>query len=116
MCILVESFEQTLTFLYVIGLILIVITTHLVKNILAVWSYCLLFYRDCSSFFQWAKFGLFLLSSFSYVKYSTNMTINDKSIAGVLGTETQCGRMVSADESTDLWWLLISNVTILDNF
>ena len=44
------------------------------------------------------------------------MTINDKSIAGVLGTETQCGRMVSADESTDLWWLLISNVTILDNF
>ena len=28
--------------------------------------------------------------------YSTNMTLNDKSIDGVLGTQTQGGRMVGA--------------------
>ena len=43
-----------------------------------------------------------LLSFFSHDKYSTN-TINDKSVDGVLGTRTQCSRMVGADESTELW-------------
>ena len=44
-----------------------------------------------------ASFSLF--SFFSQDKYSTNLTINDKSIDGVLGTRTQGGRMVGADES-----------------
>ena len=35
-------------------------------------------------------------------KCSTN-TINDKSIEGVLGTRTWGGRMVGADECTELW-------------
>ena len=43
-----------------------------------------------------------LLSFFSHDKYSTN-TINDKSVDGLLGTRTQCGRMVGANESTELW-------------
>ena len=47
-----------------------------------------------------ASFCLF--SFFSHDKYSTN-TINEKSIDGVLGTWTQGGRMVGADESTELW-------------
>ena len=42
------------------------------------------------------------MSLFSYSKYSTN-TINDKSIDDVLGTQTRSGRMVGADESTELW-------------
>ena len=33
---------------------------------------------------------------------STN-TINEKSIDGVLGTRTQGGRMIGAEESTELW-------------
>ena len=53
---------------------------------------------------KWAKPGLFLfISFFSHDKYSTNLTINDKSIDGVLGTRTRGGRMVGADESTELW-------------
>ena len=43
-----------------------------------------------------------LFSFFSHDKYSTN-TINDKSVEGVLGAQTQGGRMVGADESTELW-------------
>ena len=55
-------------------------------------------------FKKWAKPGLFLfISFFSHDKYSTNLTINDKSIDGVLGTRTRGGRMVGADESTELW-------------
>ena len=55
-------------------------------------------------FFKWAKPGLFLfISFFSHDKYSTNLTINDKSIDGVLGTRTLGGRMLGADESTELW-------------
>ena len=38
----------------------------------------------------------------SYDKYSTK-TINDKSVDGVLGTQTQGGSMVGTDESTELW-------------
>ena len=55
-------------------------------------------------FKKWAKPSLFfcLLSFFSHDKYSTN-TINEKSIEGVLGTRTRGGRMVCADESTELW-------------
>ena len=33
-------------------------------------------------------------SSFSHDKYSTNLTINDKSVDDVLGTRTRVGRMV----------------------
>ena len=50
--------------------------------------------------------GLFcLFSSFSQHngKYSTNLTI--KSVDGVLDTQTRDGRMVGADESTELWRL-----------
>ena len=46
--------------------------------------------------------SFYLLSFFSHDKYSTN-TINDKSVDGVLGTQTQDGRMVGADKSTELW-------------
>ena len=53
---------------------------------------------------KWAKPGLFcLFSFFSRDKYSTNLTINYKSIDGVLGTQTRGSRMVGADESTELW-------------
>ena len=48
-----------------------------------------------------ASFCLF--SFFSHDKFSTNLTVNDKSVDGVLGTRTQCGRMVGADKSTELW-------------
>ena len=41
------------------------------------------------------------LSFFSHDKYSTN-TINEKSVDGVLGTRTRGGKMVGADESTEL--------------
>ena len=47
-----------------------------------------------------ASFCLF--SFFSNDKYSTN-TINEKSIDGVLGIRIRGGRMVGADESTELW-------------
>ena len=33
----------------------------------------------------------------------TNLTINDNSLDGVLGTRTQGSRMVGADNSTVLW-------------
>ena len=49
-----------------------------------------------------ASFCLFLF--FSHDKYSTNLTIKNKSIDGVLGTQTLSGRMVGTDESTELWW------------
>ena len=40
---------------------------------------------------------------FIFVIFSTNLTINYKSVDGVLGTQTQGGRMVGEDESTELW-------------
>ena len=55
-------------------------------------------------FLKWAKLGLYLfISFFSHDKYSSNLTINDKSIDGVLGTRTRGSNMVGADESTELW-------------
>ena len=36
-------------------------------------------------------------------KYSTNLTIIDKSIDGVLGSRTRDGRMEGAAKSTELW-------------
>ena len=42
-------------------------------------------------------------SFFSHDNYITNLTINDKSVDGVLGTQTQGGRMDGPDESTELW-------------
>ena len=51
-------------------------------------------------------FCLFLL--FSHVAntntYGINLTINDKSVDGVLGSQTRGGRMESADDSTELLW------------
>ena len=54
-----------------------------------------------------AKPGLFLVIFILFTmqdKYSTNLTINDKSINGMLGSQTQGSRMEGADESTELWW------------
>ena len=57
---------------------------------------------------EWRAFfkgqpGLFLfIFFFSHDKCSTNLTINDKSVDGVLGTRTQGGRMVDVDKSTKL--------------
>ena len=48
--------------------------------------------------------GLFL---FIFV-YSTNLTLHDKSIDGVLGIRTQEGRMVGVDECTELWLIKFS--------
>ena len=48
-----------------------------------------------------ASFCLF--SFLSHDKYSTN-TIKEKCVDGVLGTRTWGGRMVGAEESTELWW------------
>ena len=54
--------------------------------------------------FKFAKPASFcLFSFFSHDKYCKDLTLNDKSIDGVLWTRTQGGRMVGADESTDLW-------------
>ena len=47
-----------------------------------------------------ASFCLF--SFFSGEKFSTNLTINDKSVDGMLGTRTQGSRMVGAEKSTEL--------------
>ena len=57
-----------------------------------------------------ASFCLVLF--FSRNKYITNFTINEKSVDGVLGTQTRGGKMVGADESTGLWrhpWSRYSN-------
>ena len=43
-----------------------------------------------------------LFSSLSHEKYCIQ-TINDRSVDGVLGTRTRGGRMVGADESTEIW-------------
>ena len=55
-----------------------------------------------------------LFCSFSHCmdKYSTNLTNNDKSIDGMLGSRTRGGRMEGADESTELWW----HPTIIESF
>ena len=44
-----------------------------------------------------------LFSFLSHDKYSTNLILNDESIDGVLGIWTLGGRMVSMEESTELW-------------
>ena len=44
-------------------------------------------------------------------KFSTNLTINDKSVDGMLGSQTRGGRMEGADESTELW--VLPNQSIL---
>ena len=58
-------------------------------------------------FKKWAKPGLFLVYFCSFSqhkdKYSTNLTINDKSIDGVLGSRTWGSMMEGTDESTELW-------------
>ena len=56
---------------------------------------------------KWAKPGLFLftfiLFSHRKDKYSTNLTINEKNIDGVHGSQTQGDNMEGGDESTELW-------------
>ena len=47
-----------------------------------------------------ASFCLF--SWFSNDKYGTNLTTNDKSVSDLLGTQTRGGRIVGADEATEL--------------
>ena len=42
-----------------------------------------------------------LFSSFTLDKFSTNMTVNDKSGDGELGTRTRGGIMVTTDEFTE---------------
>ena len=49
-----------------------------------------------------ASFCLF--SIFSQGKYSKNLTLNYKSKNVVLGTQTEGGRIVGTDESSELWW------------
>ena len=51
-----------------------------------------------------ASFFLFSFLSQCKYKYCTNLTINDKSIDGVLGTQIQGVRIEGTDESTELWW------------
>ena len=56
---------------------------------------------------RWAKPGLFLVYFCSFSqhkdKYSTNFTINDKSIDGVLGSRTRGGMMEGTDKSTEIF-------------
>ena len=52
---------------------------------------------------RWAKPCLFLFLFFSHDKYSTNLTINFKSVEGLPGTQTLGGRMIGTDESTEIW-------------
>ena len=55
-----------------------------------------------------ASFCLFLFFSQHNGKYSTNLTI--KSVDGVLGTRTRGGRIVSADESTELCVIIVPHL------
>ena len=53
-----------------------------------------------------ANLGIFLLNFFVLFshcndEYSTNLTINDENIDGVLGTQTRGGRKEGADKSTE---------------
>ena len=46
---------------------------------------------------------IFVLFLHRMDKYSTNLTINEKSIDDMLGTWTRGGRMEGTGESTELW-------------
>ena len=62
------------------------------------------------SFLNWPNPASFVISFFfSHCKdkYSTNLTINDKSVDGMLGSWTRGSRLKGADESTELWWHLM---------
>ena len=45
---------------------------------------------------------IFVLFSHRMDKYSTNLTINEKSVDGMLGSRTRGGSLEGADESTEL--------------
>ena len=45
---------------------------------------------------------IFVLFSHHMEKYSTNLTINEKSVDGMLGSRTRGGSLEGADESTEL--------------
>ena len=49
-----------------------------------------------------ASFWIFSFFSQCKDKYSTNLTKNEKRLAGVFGLRTQGSRMVDADESTEM--------------
>ena len=72
------------------------------------------------SYKNWPNSASFcLFSFFSPDKYSTNTNTNDKSVDVVLGTRTRGGRIVGADESTELWTTEIfdlNSVTGLGDF
>ena len=51
-------------------------------------------------FCKWANPGLFLFMSFLYDRDQIYIY---KSVDGVLGTRTHCGRMEGVDKSTELW-------------
>ena len=46
---------------------------------------------------------IFVLFSHGMDKYSTNLTINEKSVDGMHESQTQGGRMEGADKPTELW-------------
>ena len=46
---------------------------------------------------------IFVLFSHCMDKYSTNLTIIEKSVDGMLGSRTRGGRMEGTDESTEQW-------------
>ena len=62
------------------------------------WTHC----------FSMGQNGLFLfifvLFSHHKDKDSTNLTINDERVDGVLGSRKQGGRMEGAEKFTELWW------------
>ena len=69
-----------------------------------------LFVKHTLLFFKWAKPGLFLFLFLSHDKCITNLTNKDKSLDGLLRTRTWGGRIIGADESSELWW---NPVTVL---
>ena len=68
------------------------------------WSTCLLMVEEV--FLNGPNTASLLFLFFSHDKYSTHLNTNDKSIDGALGTRTQGGNMVDADQSAELWWHL----------
>ena len=62
--------------------------------------------KNCNVFFKKmgpnpSSFFIFVLFSHRKDKYSTNLTIIEKSIDGMHGSQTQGGMMEGADESTE---------------
>ena len=64
-------------------------------------AYCIvlsLYHEEAKCFFKWAKPGLFFVfrsfhNSKTTIAQCEYVTINDKSIDGLLGTQTRCSKM-----------------------